>query len=342
MKFIVGYQMTGDREFISRIIEHKEHIKEVYFSFGDMPNGRGALPEYSEQNAFSRMRKQEEDLHRISDAGIAMNLLFNGNCYGAESQSRALFNKIGETVEHVRASFGLSSVTTASPLIAKFIRSNFSGIDVRASVNMEIGTVEGIDYLEGLFDSFYVKRECNRNKAQLDILSKRLRELGRGMYLIANSGCLNFCSARTFHDNLVSHESEISKMDNGYDFKGACHAYLESEENRVKYLSRINVIRPEDISLYEEYTDAVKLATRVSRDPVAVLDAYVKGSYSAALTSLTEPDHTASFFPYVIENSKLPEDFGKTVMTCDHRCEICGYCESAYRQALVSLEKYNI
>ena len=29
-----------------------------------------------------------------------------------------------------------------------------------------------------------------------------------------NSGCLNNCSVHVFHDNLVSHESEIAAMDN--------------------------------------------------------------------------------------------------------------------------------
>ena len=46
----------------------------------------------------------------------------------------------------------MASVTTTSPLIAKFIKNNFEELEVRASVNMEIGTVQGLDYLAEYFD----------------------------------------------------------------------------------------------------------------------------------------------------------------------------------------------
>ena len=51
------------------------------------------------------------------------------------------------------------------------------------------------------------------------------------LFMLANSGCLNFCSAHNFHDNLVAHEADISKMDNAYNFSGICHEYLKNTEN---------------------------------------------------------------------------------------------------------------
>ena len=50
---------------------------------------------------------------------------------------------------------GINSVTVTSPVIAKFFKANFEALEVRASVNMEIGTPEGMDYLTDSFDSFY-------------------------------------------------------------------------------------------------------------------------------------------------------------------------------------------
>ena len=35
--------------------------------------------------------------------------------------------------------------------------------------------------------------------------------------MLANSGCLNFCAAQIFHDNLVAHESEVSETVNVCD-----------------------------------------------------------------------------------------------------------------------------
>ena len=218
------------------------------------------------------------------------------------------------------------------------MKNNFEGIDVRASVNMEIGTVEGISYLADSFDSFYVKRELNRDMAAL----KRLREWcdsnGKQMYLLANSGCLNFCSAHNFHDNLVAHEAEIAAMDNGYQFRGVCWDFLSKEENFYKWLQRTNFIRPEDISLYEGIVPAVKLATRVNAFPARVLGAYVEKRYRGSVMELLEPDHSGLFFPNYIDNSLIGEEFAKRVLSCSKRCEECGACADVMRAACIRLD----
>ena len=102
--------------------------------------------------------KQITDLTKLNNAGLKFNLLFNANCYGERAQSRAFFHSVGQTVEYLKEKFNLSSVTTTSPLIAKFIKQNFNDIDIRASVNMSIGSVLGLEYLADEFDSFYLKR----------------------------------------------------------------------------------------------------------------------------------------------------------------------------------------
>ena len=42
MKFLVGLQF-GDDALVSEIIKNKDYISEVYFSWGDFPNGRNTL-----------------------------------------------------------------------------------------------------------------------------------------------------------------------------------------------------------------------------------------------------------------------------------------------------------
>ena len=63
-----------------------------------------------------------------------------------------------------------------------------------------------------------MKREFNRDFNAIKKLKNWYDENGKSLHILANSGCLNHCSAHMFHDNLVSHESEISKMDNCYEF----------------------------------------------------------------------------------------------------------------------------
>lgn len=301
MKFMVGLQYTKP-ELIDCIIELKSQISEVYFSWGDFPNGRSNQLETEGYMPWELQELQIKALKRLTEENISLNLLFNANCYGKDSQSRIFFEKIGGTVDYLLAHFNLRSITTTSPLIAKFIKQNFEELEVRASVNMEIGTIQGMRYLADYFDSYYMKRELNRDFEAIKVLSDWCKENGKKLYMLANSGCLNHCSAHNFHDNLVAHESEIAKMDNAYNFQGMCREYLKKEENYRVLINDTNFIRPEDMEKYDAYFESAKLATRIHRNPCIVVRSYCRGRYSGNLLELLEPAH--NIYPYVIENGE--------------------------------------
>lgn len=304
MKFSVGYQMRPDPDFLSGIISQKEHIHEVYFSWGQYPNGRSAQGMQQGLTQWEAYYRQEADIAMLSAAGLNLNLLFNATCYGASSQSKAFFDGVGNTVDYLTR-YNLTSVTTTSLLIARFLQENFPQLDVRASVNMCIGTIEGLDYVKDYFDSFYLKRELNRDFRAIRLLKQWCDDNGKALYGLANSGCLNHCSAHTFHDNLVSHEQEISKMDNGYAFEGVCRAFLKDPANHFKIVDRTGFIRPEDVALYEGLFPALKLATRVSPNPLRILKAYTTQHYRGNMLELLEPNHSGIFYPHVLENSRI-------------------------------------
>lgn len=335
-KFTVGLPTAHNDAFVGRVIEYKESISEVYFSWGDFPSGRSAQNGYV--TPWEAQAKQIETLERLFSEGLSFNLLFNANCYGEDATSRAFYERVGETVDYVATRFRLSSVTTTSPLIAKFIKNNFQSIKTRASVNMEIGTEEGFSYLSDVFDGYYMKREFNRNMRVI----KRLREWcdaeGKELFMLANSGCLNNCSAHIFHDNLVAHERGIAAKDNAYGFDGVCRDYLGRDGSIGKYLCVTNFIRPEDVHLVEKYFDGIKLATRINPNPARILDAYVGARYSGAVTSLLEPDHTGVLYPRVIENGRIDPEWTKTVLTCNKDCRACGFCVRTAENAIIKLE----
>lgn len=318
MLFSVGYAVKRDDKLVNEIIAQKENVSEVYFSFGKMPSGRNDQTRSEGLTSWEAMSKQIEDLKALSAAGLKFNLLFNANCYGDRAQARSFFAEVGETVEYIGGNFSLSSVTTTSPLVAKFIKQNFPEIDVRASVNMGIGSILGMEYVADVFDSYYVKREKNRDFNALLELRTWCNQNGKEMYLLANSGCLNDCSAHTFHDNLVAHEDGASRMDNGYQFEGVCKKYLSLEKNRSALLSATNYIRPEDVELYEGIVPAMKLATRVHVNPARILRAYIeRKKFVGNMASLLEPDHSGSIYPYVLENGKIEKiiENGKLIYT---------------------------
>ena len=306
MKFAIGYQVFGDNHYIENIIQRKDNISEVYFSWGDFPNGRNNQIERNDMTTWEAQQKQILDLGLLSKNDINFNLLFNATCYGKDSQSRAFFEKVGDTVDYIYSNFSLKSITTTSPLIATFIKKNFEDIDVRASVNMGIGTIEGMQYVSEYFDSFYLKRELNRDFAKIRELKSWCDCNGKKLYALANSGCLNNCSVHTFHDNLVSHESEISKMDNGYAFNGICKKFISNPKNHHALFDCTGFIRPEDIYLYDGLFDSMKLATRVNTNPISILRAYIDNKrYIGSTLDLLEPNHTTVIYPYFLENSLI-------------------------------------
>lgn len=296
MKFSVGYQLTNTDLFIDTVKACRDSICEIYFSVAGMPNGRGD----SWNKGFSQTEaavRQDAELRELADCGFSMNLLFNAMCYGENTLSRVFFNSLGDTLDFCISAYNVNSVTTTSPIIAKFVKNNFDGISVRASVNMEIGTTLGMEYLFEHFDGFYLKREYNRDLSRIEELSQWCRTNGKQLYMLANSGCLNNCSAHVFHDNLVAHENGIARMDNAFTFDGVCRSFLSKEENKKRFFDCTNFVRPEDIHLYEKYFSCIKLATRVSDIPEKIIRAYSTGKWAGSLPSLLEPNHSSLFGP---------------------------------------------
>lgn len=330
MKFSVGYQANDLLK--KTVIANKSSISEIYFPWGGFTSGRGVVATQSAQ------RRMERDLDEYAAEGFGANLLLNGNCYGAHAQSRAFFTSIGDTVQELSGRYNLGSITTTSPLIAKFVKTNFPAIEVRASVNMEIGTVEGFKYVAQWFDSYYLRREFNYNFGKLSAAYNWCVENGKKLFLLANSGCLNFCSAHNFHDNLVAHQHEIAEMDNAYDFRGVCHDFLSQSENKQRLLSYTNFIRPEDVPLYEPLCHGMKLATRTNRNPAAVVGAYCAGKFAANILDLTEPSHSGHLYPAVIENPKIPADYAQRRLHCNKDCQHCDFCQAAQKTATVYLQ----
>ena len=158
-------------------------------------------------------------------------------------------------------------------------------------------------------------------------------------FLPCQQRMLNHCSAHTFHDNLVAHETEAMQKDNAYTFRGVCQTYLKNPEKQKSVIRDTNFIRPEDLPVYEEYFTAAKLATRVNPRPEQILRAYTTGSFSGNTLCLLEPDHSGTLYPYFLDNKRFPEDFSETVLHCRKDCRTCNYCENVFRQAAVDLSR---
>ena len=331
MKFLVGYPVRVDEDvpFIEILAELQEHIEEVYFAWPGEPSGRSAMGNRAGKTDASVREHLECDLAAIKAMGIKLDLLFNANCYGGLATSNSLAQTVYAVVDHLAGTTGLDAVTTTSPFIADLLKHRYPGLEVRASVNMRIGTVPAMEYVKDIFDGFYMQREFNRDFARIEELFGWCRLNGKKLFLLANSGCLNFCSSQTFHDNLVAHEAQIIETDNMPGQVLACQMHLSKPNNHSAILQG-SWIRPEDLDQYASYFPFVKLATRMHFNPSLVLRAYVNRRYQGNLLDLLEPGYHALFKNEIIDNSSFPPDWFSRVTQCLNKCHTCDYCSKIY------------
>ena len=345
MKFAVGYQTPQNGERFSDIVKtYRDHISEVYFAWPGMASGRptGGIQDWGAQ------RRLEEELSTLRRMGVKLDLLLNGNCYGGDAISSGLQEAVIGLLEYLAAHGCCPEiVTTTSPFIAHIIKEECAGIEIRASVNMRIGTIQALEYASTYFDSFYLQRDYQRDLSYVRKVSQWAKETGKKICMLANSGCLRFCPSQTFHDNLIahSHEAENRKVPGQEDFAAQfmpgytpwnphlCRTVYSDPKNYGEFLKE-TWIRPEDLSRYEGLVEVVKLATRQHSHPRMVLGAYCAGAFDGNLLELMEPGFASQFFPHYIDNSKFPADWAETTGKCTQGCTGCGYCEQVLKEVL--------
>lgn len=342
MKYNVGFQLydEGEEPFSNIVHTYREHISEVFFSWQDIPSGRSAVATRHGFTDWSAQRRTEEELRKIKEMGVKLDLLFNGNCYGEYALSEKLANTVISVIAYLNDTVGgVDVVTTASPAVAFTVKKHFPALEVRASVNMCVGTEKGMEYLADYFDSFHVKREYNRDLQTLRRLREWADNAGKKLIMLANSGCFSNCSWQIFHDNMVAHEAEICEVKNIEGFTPyGCWNALKKEEN-YHFLLENTWVRPEDIHHYEGIFDTVKLATRMHALPGMVIDAYVRENYVGNTLDLMEPGFGRAIAPYIINNKSFPADWFEHTINCDKLCHKCGYCKSVLKTVLFNTKE---
>ena len=336
LKLSVGYQYNEDSIPFSDIVKaYKDSISEVYFAWIDSASGRSKLCGFDGYFDYGLQDIMVKELKEIKAMGISLDLLFNANCYGEDSLSEVLKGKIISVIDYLEIKDLMPDViTTTSPAVAHIIKENFPSVSVKASVNMKINSVKGMQYVAHLFDEFCIAKECNRNIPLIKQMKKWADENGKKLTMLANSGCMRDCSGQIFHDNLVAHESEIAKQKNIDFLPYMCWNYLKDKKNFVSVLQN-TWVRPEDISNYDGLVDNIKLATRTHHLPGLVIGAYARGFFMGNLLDLFEPGFGPVFAPYVIDSTKIPKNFWKTTTECDKNCENCDYCKNVLKEVLI-------
>ena len=314
-------------------------VKEVYFPWVDEPSGRPKLGFEEEDDPDELAAALKRDLTRLRNAGIKLDLLLNANCYGAEAMSNALAKHVEDIFEKLD-SWGCKPeiCTVASPFVARTVKTIAPDVEVRASVNMRLTTLQAFRYLAPLFDSYYLGRDVQRNLETVKRFSDWCHANGKKLCILANSGCLRNCPWQTYHDNLIAHSDDAMKASNVRGWNPhLCWTLYKDSKNFAEIL-KATWVRPEDIGRYDGLVDVVKLATRQHANPDMVISAYERGTFEGNLLDLFEPGFSPAFFPFFIDSAAFPPDWFEKTSACSRECTECGYCEKVLAECMKELQ----
>lgn len=342
MNFSVGYQYpdeeAGER-FPEILRDYRDRIAELYFAPGNEPGARSPAALASGLDEDEAWQILLEDLAETRKMGIRLNLLFNANCLGGECIGSSLEDRILRITEKITDAVGLDSVTTASWFIAEILKEHFPQLEIRASVNMKLGSLEALHYAAERFDGFCIQRDINYHIETLREIVRWAKANRKNICLLANSGCLRNCAAQIFHDNLVAHLKDMDQDDCCMTKDPVfCRRFYSDPEHRKEYLAHATFIRPEDICHYEGLIPFMKLATRTHCNPRLVLEAYTSGKFSGNLFDLTEPGHGIFFRGSILDNARIGPDYWETRTRCRENCTECSFCRFVLEKALISCE----
>lgn len=340
MDFAAGYQHFADGRTFGEIVLDHPSVREVYFPWPTEPSGRPVLGFEEESDPAVLADALANDLTLLRAHGVRLDLLLNANCYGAEAMSKGLEGHvIGILGTLIGWNLKPEIVTVASPFVARTVKKVFPEVEVRASVNMRLMTLQAFRYLSPWFDSYYIGRDVQRNLDTVRRFSDWCRANGKKLCLLANSGCLRNCPWQTYHDNLVAHSAEAMKRTNAKGWSPhLCWTMYKDAANFPEFL-KATWIRPEDIRRYEGLVDTVKLATRQHANPGMVISAYERGRYDGNLLDLMEPGFPPAFYPTFIDNTAFPSDWFEKTGACVRECTGCGYCEKVFDQVAARLSE---
>ncbi|MDD4539280.1 MAG: hypothetical protein PHT80_09730 [Lentisphaeria bacterium] len=189
--FAVGYQQPENGErFPDIVADYQPQVGEVYFAWVGTPSGRPILGAH-DNDSDAIQDVLEEDLKALHQLGVKLDILFNANCYGAHAFSRELENNVRGVMDYL-GELGCQPdiITTTSPAIAHISKTHFPAVEVRASVNMRIGSTQAMSYVDDLFDSFYLQRDRQRDLRHVASVHQWCERHHKKLCLLANSGCL--------------------------------------------------------------------------------------------------------------------------------------------------------
>jgi len=272
------------------------------------------LPPADERLPTGRPRQPREHLEELfARPPFRLSLLLNGIPEDpGEGGTRDL---VWGQIERLGGQDKIAQVVLSRLDLAELVRERFPGIQLAASVLMDVRTGEEAMRLNGLFDALVPSSAVLRD---LDALKEIRRSFNGTVRLLLNEGCLRTCPFR---------EEHFREMAGGVLQPGTpCESLLAEEP----WLCLTGAwVLPQHLWMYQGVYDELKLSGRVTlRDPkryLRVLDGYLLGRFLSPHQIGGGPG--APRHPIFVES-----DFFRETLRCGGRCGDCSTCRSYYER----------
>lgn len=337
MRYTIPY-FEGIAEYLKQHEEILDRVEDVYFADSNF------LP--SCRNVKLRQHHWKELQTLNKDLNIRLHYVFNPTVYLAEIYVPSVLKRICERLE-VLSSRGVGSLTVSNTVLLMMpqMQQILSKFDLKNSVNNDVLCLEDVRTIHEDFGLKYVmlSANVNRDRDELERISKYAKQHNVRLTLLANEGCLHQCPHRKQDFDMegtlvqLSHDSG-ARVEHFFSSK-ACHVVYgidEADALRTPFLS------PDMFDDLEGVVDVIKLIGRKAHpmsvratldslwnldlDNVRVFGGFITKDYGPTLGQVTV-------------GQLRKAGFQKRIVNCKNRCAECGFCQQVYNEVCSEPEK---
>lgn len=313
MNYQLSVGFNGKKDTLLKIINSSNKVGDVYTGglSGKIYGGR-----FQYEDSYEKIKENIEICHKH---GITLSITLNSPSGVPEKSDKIWWDDIANYLCELE-SIGVDKVICSHPFLISLAKEK-TNLIVVASTIAEISNVRSALYYEELGADIIVPSvSINHDLKELILMKDNLQHAT--LKILVNEVCLGNCPYRRFHH---AHLSKANHRNYDIDYTSSCtKKYLD---NPYLFLTN-NVIRPEDLKLYEGICDNFKLVGRTIEDDILVymIKAYGNEYYDGNLLDILD-----NRFQRVINipNNKLNELIYKK-MKCDKNCAKCRYCKDLY------------
>lgn len=313
MNYQLSIGFNGKKASLERILNASPKVGDVYTG-GIMGKIAGGRFQYEES-----LNTLKENIEMCHKSNVTLSITLNTPCGIHEKSDREWWNNILLYLKDLEG-IGVDKVICAHPFLITLAKEH-TNLIVVASTIAEVTNLRSALYYEKLGADIIVPSvSINHNLKELKLMKENLKHAS--LKILVNEICLGNCPYRRFHHTHLSHATH-KNFD--IDYTSSCTKIYN--ENPYMFLTN-NVIRPEDLKLYEGISDNFKLVGRTIQDDILekMIQAYGEERYEGNILDILDNRFHKKFY---IDNNKL-EGLILKKAECDKNCSICGYCEELY------------